>query len=260
MKLKVSVIIPYFKSANTIDRAINSILNQTVSVYEIIIINDYSNTILDIQKLKKLESEIENLKVINLQENKGPGYARNVGMNIAKGDYIAFLDSDDTWTNDKIDNQLTVMNNKNIFLSAHLSLQSGKREGRKKDKKKYSIIKPRLNLLRNKIPTRSVMMVNSNKYRFDYNKRYAEDFLLWSQILLDGKQVVLIKKTMAHTYKADYGESGLTKNISNMHEGIIDVFTQLYQQKKIYFFEYWLLLILEEVKQIYRILKVTIKK
>lgn len=135
MKLKVSVIIPYFKSANTIDRAINSILNQTVSVYEIIIINDYSNTILDTQKLKKLESEIENLKVINLQENKGPGYARNVGMNIAKGDYIAFLDSDDTWTNDKIDNQLTVMNNKNIFLSAHLSLQSGKREGRKKDKK-----------------------------------------------------------------------------------------------------------------------------
>ena len=58
MKIKVSVIIPYFKSENTIDRAINSILNQTVSVYEIIIINDFSNTIEDTRKLKKLESEI----------------------------------------------------------------------------------------------------------------------------------------------------------------------------------------------------------
>lgn len=257
MRAKVSVIIPYFKSADTIDRAVNSILNQTVSVYEIIIINDNSNTIVDSQKLKKMEDDIFNLRIINLEENRGPGYARNVGMDAAKGKYIAFLDSDDTWTKDKIEHQVLIMENENIFLSAHLSIQSGKNE---RNRKGYSIVKPRMNLLRNKLPTRSVMMVNTNDYRFDSNKRYAEDFLLWSQILLDGKKVILINKTMAHSYKENYGEDGLTKNISKMHEGIIDVFTQLYQQHRIHFFEYWILILIEKTKQIYRKFKVITKK
>ncbi|MBO1198292.1 glycosyltransferase family 2 protein [Staphylococcus simiae] len=257
MKAKVSVVIPYFKSADTIDRAIKSVLDQTLAVCEIIIINDYSNTVVDSQKLKKMEEEILNLRVLNLEENRGPGYARNVGMDAAKGKYIAFLDSDDTWTKDKIEHQISIMENENIFLSAHLSTQLGKKERRKKS---YSIVEPRINLLRNKLPTRSVMMVNNSDYRFDSNKRYAEDFLLWSQILLDGKKVILINKTMAHTYKEDYGEAGLTQNISKLHEGIIDVFNQLYQQHRIRLFEYWVLILIEKSKQFYRVFKVITKK
>ncbi|MCD9063411.1 MULTISPECIES: glycosyltransferase family 2 protein [Staphylococcus] len=253
MKIKVSVIIPYFKSENTIDRAINSILNQTVSVYEIIIINDFSNTIEDTRKLKKLESEILNLKVIDLEENRGPGYARNMGIKLAKGDYIAFLDSDDSWTRKKIENQIKIMRDKKAFLSAHLSSNT---EARKKSFKKYKYISFKTNLIRNKIATRSVMMINSKEYWFDSHKRYAEDFLLWSHILYDKRKVLIINETMAHSYKNDYGEAGLTSNLLKMHNGVIDVYTQLYEDNKIHILDYKFLILLEKIKQIYRLHKV----
>ncbi|MCD9063434.1 glycosyltransferase family 2 protein [Staphylococcus saprophyticus] len=253
----ISVVIPYFKSARTIDRAIHSVLHQTHPVYEIIIVNDYSNTTEDAQKLQELEDNLNNVRILNLRENKGPSYARNKGMDEAEGDYIAFLDSDDTWTLNKIEVQSAIMEETKAFLSAHLSSQFGKKEVHKKSYKKIS---PKINLLSNRLPTRSIMMLNTKKYRFNIEKRYAEDFLLWSQILLDGKKVVMIEETLAHSYKEDYGESGLTQNIFKMHKGIIDVYNRLYKQRKIGKFEYIGLLLFEQLKQNYRLIRVFIRR
>lgn len=111
----ISVVIPYFKSARTIDRAIHSVLHQTHPVYEIIIVNDYSNTTEDAQKLQELEDNLNNVRILNLRENKGPSYARNKGMDEAEGDYIAFLDSDDTWTLNKIEVQSAIMEETKAF-------------------------------------------------------------------------------------------------------------------------------------------------
>ncbi|MEX6258080.1 MULTISPECIES: glycosyltransferase family 2 protein [Staphylococcus] len=253
----ISVVIPYFKSASTIDRAIHSVLYQTHPVSEIIIVNDYSNTTKDAQKLQKLEDNLNNVRILNLSENKGPSYARNRGMDEAVGDYIAFLDSDDTWSLNKIEVQIAIMEETGAFLSAHLSSQFGRKEIHKNTYKKIS---PRINLLSNRLPTRSIMMLNTKKYRFNIEKRYAEDFLLWSQILLDGKKVVLIKETLAHSYKEDYGESGLTQNIFKMHKGIIDVYKRLYEQRRIGMFEYVGLLFIEKLKQCYRLFRMLIRK
>ena len=97
--MNISVVIPAYNSAATIERALKSILDQDLSPLEIIVVDDCSSddtaAIIDafitVQKNKKL------FKVIKLECNSGPGKARNIGAALAQGDYLAFLDSDDYW-------------------------------------------------------------------------------------------------------------------------------------------------------------------
>jgi len=90
----VSVIIPIYNAENYISRCIESILNQSLTSFEVILINDGSTDNSD-EICTAYASRDERLKVINI-ENHGPGYARNIGLENAKGKYIQFTDSDDT--------------------------------------------------------------------------------------------------------------------------------------------------------------------
>lgn len=94
----ISVIMPLYNNEIYIVEAIQSVINQTYKDWELIIINDAStdNSKFIVQKL--LEEEKDNRIVfIDLKENKGVSFARNLGMKKAKGEYISFLDSDDLW-------------------------------------------------------------------------------------------------------------------------------------------------------------------
>ncbi len=91
--MKVSIIIPVYNMEKYLDECLESVVNQTLKNIEIICINDGStDKSLDI--LRKYEKKYSNIMVIN-QENLGVGNARNVGLKLAKGEYIFFLDSDD---------------------------------------------------------------------------------------------------------------------------------------------------------------------
>lgn len=91
---KVSVIIPTYNCAKYLLIAVNSVLNQTFHDFEIIIVDDGST---DNTKeiLKNYIKEYQNKIRYFYQENNGPGAARNKGIKEAKGEYVAFLDSDD---------------------------------------------------------------------------------------------------------------------------------------------------------------------
>lgn len=88
---KVSIIIPMYNSAKYIKRCIDSILNQKYKDFEIIIINDGSTD----NSLKICEEYDDNRLKIFSKKNEGVGAARNYGLDIANGDYILFIDSDD---------------------------------------------------------------------------------------------------------------------------------------------------------------------
>ena len=92
-KIKVSVIIPVFNVEDYLCECLDSVTNQTLKDMEIICINDGS-TDNSIEILKEYQNLDHRIKIFE-QENKGPGFARNVGINNAQGEYIAFLDSDD---------------------------------------------------------------------------------------------------------------------------------------------------------------------
>ncbi|GAW86828.1 conserved hypothetical protein [Bathymodiolus platifrons methanotrophic gill symbiont] len=114
--MKISAIIPAYNSQDFILDAIKSIQRQTHAVDEIIIIDDGSvdNTQFIVQNLG-----IANIKYIR-QENQGPSSARNRGIKIAQGDWLAFLDADDQWLEDKIEKQLEA-----LALSPELHLIAG---------------------------------------------------------------------------------------------------------------------------------------
>ncbi len=103
----VSVIITNYNNEKFIYQSINSVIAQTYNNWELIIIDDSSsdNSLEIINKYKKKE----NIKILVLKKNKGVSFCRNLGMRLSKGKYIAFLDSDDFWTKDKLHGQIKFM-------------------------------------------------------------------------------------------------------------------------------------------------------
>lgn len=93
LQVKVSFIVPVYNAANFLDQCINSILNQSLTEIEVICVNDGS-TDDSLNMLEYYADKDERIKVFNTK-NLGAGNARNVGMANAKGEYIAFVDSDD---------------------------------------------------------------------------------------------------------------------------------------------------------------------
>lgn len=102
----ISVIIPSYNRERTIERAINSVLEQSYSKYEIIIIDDAStdNTVEIIKRIKRNEI----ILLVN-DTNKGACYSRNAGIEAARGKYIAFLDSDDEWEKTFLAEQVDIL-------------------------------------------------------------------------------------------------------------------------------------------------------
>ena len=114
---RISVVIPTYNRSHTIMRAINSVLSQTYPAFEIIVVDDGSTDgtkeLLQAHGFcKKDTKELE--KKYLIQENGGVSSARNLGVKNAKGDFIAFLDSDDAWSEKKLERQLVVLK-QNLF-------------------------------------------------------------------------------------------------------------------------------------------------
>ncbi len=102
----VSIIMPSYNRENTIARAIKSVSNQTYVDYELIIVDDGST-----DNTEELIKGLNNDKIIYIKHkiNRGAATARNTGLKIARGEYIAFQDSDDEWMPDKLEKQIKVM-------------------------------------------------------------------------------------------------------------------------------------------------------
>lgn len=107
----VSVIIPLYNSASYVTPTINSVLEQTYQNFEIVLVDDCSkdNTVDVIAEFIKKDNRV---KYYKQPVNKGAAEARNRGMNEAKGQYIAFLDSDDLWAPEKLEKQIKLMTDK----------------------------------------------------------------------------------------------------------------------------------------------------
>ena len=116
MPTLVSIITPTFNSEKYIVETIQSVLNQTHTNWELLIIDDAStdNTLEIIEELKAKENRI---KVFKFQTNVGAGTTRNKGIEEAQGDYIAFLDADDLWEPNKLEKQLKFMKENNVAVS-----------------------------------------------------------------------------------------------------------------------------------------------
>jgi len=118
----VSVITPSYNSSKFIDECVNSVISQSYTNWELLIVDDCSD---DSSKelLLDLERRDERIQVIFLDNNIGAANARNVAILKAKGKYIAFLDSDDSWDSQKLYKQISFMI-KNEIAFSYTSYQS----------------------------------------------------------------------------------------------------------------------------------------
>lgn len=177
----VSVVIPFFNRQDKVLRAVNSVLNQSYNNYEILLINDGSTE--DVSKIITLKENHKNIQLIN-QNNLGPAAARNRGINNALGEYIAFLDSDDEWREDKLEKQLNFMLKSNILFSytSYTVKKNGfldKEINLSKKKYKYPYL-----VFHNMIATPTVVLHNSllKENNFPEDIMYGEDQILWIQL------------------------------------------------------------------------------
>ncbi len=181
-RAKISVIIPTFNRGNLIGKSIKSVLNQTLQNLEIIIIDDGST---DDTKKEVEKFQDERIKYIKLQNNNGGANARNIGIEIASGQFISFQDSDDIFYYNKLEKQLENLNNRKSHLdfckihvifnnSFHYFVPTQKTEKRIENGHFFE----ELISYGNFISTQSIVVKASfmKKYRFDTNMPRLQDY------------------------------------------------------------------------------------
>lgn len=197
MKHKFSLIIPTYNVEKYIKKCLDSVLNQTYTNYEIIIINDGSTD--NTSKILESYKSNKKIKIIN-QENKGLSSARNLGVSNAKGDYILFIDSDDF-----IEKELLEILNKTIKDEDLIRFQIRTLDETNKIIKEYK--EETFNNLNgieafNKLSKYSLVELAvcyaykkdtflKNNYKFE-EKTYHEDFGLIPYIIVSSKKVTSI--------------------------------------------------------------------
>ncbi|WP_323916556.1 glycosyltransferase family 2 protein [Aeromonas veronii] len=123
----VSIIMPTYNSASTISEAINSVILQRYTNWELIVTDDCSTDDTKDILINYVKND-SRIKFLCNQVNSGAGFSRNRSIDAAKGKYIAFLDADDLWLENKLSNQISFME-KNGYLFSFSSYQKFSKDG-----------------------------------------------------------------------------------------------------------------------------------
>ena len=232
MTVPVSVVVPMHNSERTIARALGSVLSQTALPREIIVVDDCStDSSYNVVSALKETSPVD-IRLIQLKENLGPSRTRNIGWNAATSDFLAFLDSDDSWHRRKLEIQVRwMLGNPECVISGHLTgrcpveIEESEQELREFRLSDF--------LIRNRVSTPTVMLRRSLEDRFDEEMWYAEDFDLWIRIVSRHRKLTRIELSLAQLHKADYGESGLSSHLNQMYRGERRAIAKLHQSEMI---------------------------
>ena len=179
----VSIITPAYNAAEYIAESIESVLAQTYPNWEILIVNDCSkdNTAAIVQSYAAKDKRI---KLINLKQNSGAAVARNTAIQNSRGRYIAFLDSDDLWKKDKLQKQLSFMqqNDYAFTFTAYEHFKDNKENIQNKIQVPKSLNYKQA-LKGNQIGCLTVMLDRKQILNIEFSKQKHEDYILWLNIL-----------------------------------------------------------------------------
>jgi teichuronic acid biosynthesis glycosyltransferase TuaG len=182
----VSIVTPAYKAARFVGEAIESVAAQDYSKWEMLIVDDHSPD--DTADIVAGYAEVEpRVKLIRQVENGGAAVARNAALAVARGRYVAFLDSDDVWMPGKLSRQLSFMRESGAglsFTSYRRTTQDGSRTGRLvpvPESLDYT------SLLKNTaIVTSTVVVDRSATGSIRMTRTYYDDFVLWLELLKRG--------------------------------------------------------------------------
>jgi glycosyltransferase involved in cell wall biosynthesis len=222
----VSAVIPCYRCAGTIERAVGSVAAQTQRPAEVILVDDGSGDG-TLERLRALAVSHPTgwIKVVALPQNRGAADARNAGWEAATQPYIAFLDADDASHPRKIELQYGFMKtHPEVALCGHGYLVVGKGEAPREihlDEGAEDVSRVAL-LLSNRLVTPSVMLKRDLPFRFPQGRRHVDDHLLWLRIQRAGHAVVRLRAPLAYVYKAMYGAGGLSSQLWAMEQAELE--------------------------------------
>ncbi len=187
----VSVVMPAYNAEKFIEETVKSVQAQTVSDFELIIIDDCS-TDKTFDVITRLAFKDNRIKVVKGEKNMGVAHVRNKGLSLAKGKYVALLDSDDIWLPEKLERQIKLAEENKadlVYCSYAMIDENG-------NKVCEDFIVPEKTgyedtLIKSVISCSTALMTSDicKKYSFPTDM-YHEDYAFWLDILKDGNIAV----------------------------------------------------------------------
>ena len=185
----ISIIMAAYNAEKTIEKAINSVLNQTYPNFELLVVNDCSKD-RTVELVKSIAATDGRVRLISNVKNSGVSYTRMHGLEEAKGSWIAILDSDDAWTPEKLEKQIELQKrtNADLLFTGSAFMDS---DGQPIDWYLHAPAEVSYRqLLKQNVLSNSSALVRKGLYA----KYYAigdgmhEDFAIWLSILKEGKK------------------------------------------------------------------------
>jgi glycosyltransferase involved in cell wall biosynthesis len=208
----ISIIIPAYNAAKFIGEALDSVLNQSFPSYELIVINDGSP---DTDELERKLQKYPGVRYIK-QENRGAAAARNAGLRSARGEYAAFLDADDRWLPNFLEEQLEFLRSSNadlVFSDAVLIGDSplAGRTFMELDPPKSAVTPESLLAVEVAVLTSAVLARKKPIFEvglFDETLKRGHDFELWFRLAKAGVRFAVQPRVLAEHRIVESGLSG----------------------------------------------------
>lgn len=245
----VSVIVPIFNGEDYIEETIKSVILQTYSNWELIIVNNGSRD-QSLKIINKLALTDNRIQVINLETNSGgPADPRNIGIKNANGKYLAFLDADDLWEKNKIEKQITHIEKEQLdvaYCKIEFINSSGKKSGTIKVSKLHTLLSKIFGssfalLVINPIALSSCIIKNQSGFYFrnNPNLQSIEDWFMWIDLSISGKQFGLLNERLVlyRLHESSVSSiNGITQYYRSFH-----LYSALLVEEKIGFLKYLIL-------------------
>lgn len=234
----VTVVIPCYNSSTTINDCLDSVLKQSYQDIEIVLIDDGStdDTLLKLIEFKNKHQDRYPIAVVS-QKNAGPSKARNEGIELAQGELIAFLDSDDIWIPEKLSLQIELYNR---FAQPPVMIGAPHPYNKPKVVAGYTDITLKKLLWSNAFQTSSVLsqrkILLHNK--FNQKQKYSEDYALWLALAKQGK-CLLINQPLTQSSKRSFNGKGLSSKKWQMEKWELKNYYNIYKNGDIKCSEYY---------------------
>lgn len=197
-KPTVSIITPCYNASATIAETIESVQDQTYSDWELLIVDDCSSDS-SAEIIQKYAKEDDRIRYFQTEKPSGsPSLPRNVGIDNSRGKYIAFLDSDDIWLPDKLEQQMKFLaqNNSSIIYSYYEKIDClGNRNNRIIKTRQKTTYKDLLKS--NSIPLLTSVVSHEAVGQIRFKQIPQEDFCFWLDILKHGYHAYNLQKVTA---------------------------------------------------------------
>ncbi len=185
----VSVIVTTYNRRELLGRTLKSILNQTYTNFELIVVDNFSN-----YDFFEYINSFADERIIPFQNANNGIIAvnRNFGIGKARGEYLAFCDDDDLWMPDKLERQISIINEKGVDLvCTNLTRFSNSIESVSVKNAIDSVVTLSQLLRKNPIATSSVLVKNTNRIHFSESKTLVtvEDYELWLRLYMEGTKI-----------------------------------------------------------------------